>query len=133
MTGEIEYMGTARAKIWTYLIVAGLLLVGAVVANFAFSNPDLAHKGVDAFLGMPPWGFPLVMAVVGLIVYALGLKIETDWPEAFGALLVAGAIATGEFLMGWQRFELGGMIIVPYVIPLAVFLAMLGYSVVRSK
>jgi hypothetical protein len=133
VTAETEYMGTGRAKVWTYLIVAGLLLVGAVVANFVFSNPELAQKGVDVFLGMPPWAFPAIMALVGLVVFWLGLKVETDWPEALGALLVAGAVATGEFLLGWKRFELGGLFVVPYVIPLAIFLAMLGYSVVRSK
>jgi hypothetical protein len=133
VSAEREYMGTGRAKIWTYLIVMGLLLVGAVVANFAFQNPEQAQRGVEVFLGMPPWGFPAVMAVAGLVIFLFGLKLETDWPEAFGALLVAGAIALGEFLLGWKRFELGGLIVVPYVIPLGVFMAMLGYSVVRSK
>jgi hypothetical protein len=133
VTAETEYMGTGRAKVWTYLIVAGLLIVGVLVANFALSNPELASKGVDAFLGMPPWGFPAVAAAVGLLVYVVGLKLETDWPEALGALLVAGAIAAGEFLLGWKRFELGGLVVVPYLIPLVVFLAMMGYSVVRSK
>lgn len=133
VTAETEYMGTGRAKVWTYLIVAGLLLVGAVVANFVFSNPEVAQRGVDAFLGMPPWAFPAMMAAVGLVVYWLGLKVETDWPEALGALLVAGAFAMDEFLLGWKRFELGGLLVVPYVIPLGIFLAMLGYSVVRSK
>ena len=133
VTAETEYMGTGRAKVWTYLIVAGLLLVGAVVANFAFSNPEMAQHGLDVFLGMPPWAFPAIMAAVGLVVFWFGLKVETDWPEAFGALLVAGAAAMGEFLLGWKRFELAGLFVVPYVIPLAIFLAMLGYSVVRSK
>lgn len=130
---ETEYMGSGRAKMWTYLIVAGVLLVGAVVANFVFSNPDVAQRGYEAFLGMPPWAFPAIMATLGLVVFWFGLKIETDWPEALGALLVAGAIAMGEFLLGWKKFEIGGMIVVPYVIPLAVFLGMLGYSIARSK
>ncbi|MBC8067601.1 MAG: hypothetical protein IAG13_04635 [Deltaproteobacteria bacterium] len=133
MSAEREYMGTGRAKIWTYLIVMFLLLAGAVVANFAFNNPEQAQRGVEVFMGMPPWAFPAMMAGVGLLIYFLGLKLETDWPEAFGALLVAGAIVMGEFLLGWKRFELGGMIVVPYVIPLAVFMAMLGYSVARSR
>jgi hypothetical protein len=66
-------------------------------------------------------------------VFWLGLKVETDWPEAFGALLVAGAVAMGEFLLGWKRFELGGLFVVPYVIPLAIFLALLGYSMMKSR
>lgn len=130
---ETEYMGTGRAKVWTYLIVAAVLVVGVVVANFALTNPELASKGVDAFMGMPPWGFPAAAALVGLVVFAVGLKLETDWPEALGALLVAGALAGGEFLLGWKRFELGGMVVVPYVIPLAAFLLLMGYSVVRSR
>lgn len=126
-------MGTGRAKVWTYLIVAVVLVAGVVVANFAISNPEMANKGVDAFMGMPPWGFPAVAAAVGLLIYLLGLKLETDWPEALGALLVAGAIASGEILLGWKRFELGGMIVVPYLIPVVAFVALMGYSVVRSR
>lgn len=133
MTAEKEFMGSGRAKVWTYLIVAVVLLVGVVVANFAMTKPDVAQRGVDAFLGMPPWGFPTVAAAVGLLIYALGLKLETDWPEALGALLVAGAVASGEFLLGWQKFELGGLVVVPYLIPLVVFIALMGYSIVRSR
>lgn len=126
-------MGTGRAKVWTYLIVAVVLVAGVVVANFAISNPEMANKGVDAFMGMPPWGFPAVAAAVGMLIYLLGLKLETDWPEALGALLVAGAIASGEMLLGWKRFELGGMVVVPYLIPVVAFVALMGYSVVRSR
>jgi hypothetical protein len=133
VTAEREYMGTGRAKVWTYLIVAVVLIVGVVVANFAISNPEQAAKGYDAFMGMPPWGFPTVAAVVGLLVYVLGLKLETDWPEAIGALLVAGAVASGEILLGWKRFELGDLMVVPYLIPVVVFVALMGYSVVRSR
>jgi hypothetical protein len=130
---EREFMGKGRAKVWTYLILAVVLVVGVLVANFAMSNPTLAAQGVDAFMGMPPWGFPTVAGVIGLAIYGLGLKLETDWPEGLGALLVAGAVASGEILIGWKKFELGGMMVVPYVIPIAVFLAMMGYSIVRSR
>jgi len=133
VTAEREYMGSGRAKVWTYLIVAVVLLVGVVAANFAMTNPDVARQGVDGFMGMPPWGFPAVAAAVGLLLYLLGLKLETDWPEALGALIVAGAIAAGEFLLGWEKFELGGMVVVPYLIPLVVFVALMIYSVVRSR
>ena len=126
-------MGSGRARVWTYLIFAIVLIGGVLVANFAMSNPDLAKNGVDAFLGMPPWGFPCVAGVIGLLIYLLGLKLETDWPEALGALLVAGAVASGEFLLGWQKFELGGLVVVPYLIPAAAFIVLMGYSVVRSK
>ena len=126
-------MGGSRAKMWTYLIFAVVLVVGILVANFAVSNPELAKNGMVAFLGMPPWTFPLITAVVGLLVYLMGLKLETDWPEGVGALLVAGALAWGEIMFGWENFELGGMAVVPYVIPLVVFLALMGYSMARSK
>lgn len=126
-------MGTGRAKVWTYLIVGVALVVAILAANFALANPQLAKDGVDAFLGMPPWGFPTVAAVVGLLIYGIGLKLETDWPEALGALLVAGAIAAAEILFGWENFQLGGMVVVPYLVPIVMFLGMLGYSVVSSR
>ena len=126
-------MGGSRAKMWTYFIFAIVLVVGILVANFVLSNPDLARNGVDAFLGMPPWTFPLVAAVVGLLVYLLGLKLETDWPEGMGALLIAGAIAWGEIMLGWEKFHVGGMVVVPYLIPLVVFLVLMGYSMARSR
>ena len=34
-TVEQEFMGGSKARVWTYLILAGLLLVGLLVANFA--------------------------------------------------------------------------------------------------
>lgn len=126
-------MGTGKAKVWTYLILGVVLVVAIVIANFALANPTLAREGVDAFMGMPPWAFPVLGAVVGLIVFMLGLKIETDWPEAVGATLVAGSIAGGEILLGWENFQVGGLVVVPYLLPIVVFLGMLGYSVVRSR
>jgi hypothetical protein len=133
VTAEREYMGSGRARVWTYIIFAVVLVIGVLVANFAISNPETAKHGVDAFLGMPPFGFPAVAAVLGLLIYFLGLKLETDWPEALGALLVAGAIASAEMLYGWQKFELGGLVVVPYLFPAVAFIAMMGYSVVRSR
>jgi hypothetical protein len=130
---EREYMGTGKAKVWTYLILGVVLIIGIVVANFALANPTLAREGVDAFMGMPPWAFPVIGTVVGLIVFMLGLKVETDWPEGVGALLVAGSIAGGEILLGWENFQVGGLVVVPYLLPIVVFLGMLGYSVVRSR
>ncbi len=126
-------MGGSRAKMWTYLIFAVVLVLGIVIANFALSNPELARNGMDAFLGLPPWAFPLVAALVGLLVFWVGLRLETDWPEGVGALLVSGAIAWGEIMLGWEKFQLGGMVVVPYVIPLVAFLLLMGYSIARSK
>ena len=126
-------MGTGKAKVWTYLILGVVLVVAIVVANFAFANPTLAREGVVAFMGLPPWAFPAIGATVGLIIFMLGLKLETDWPEAVGALLVGGSIAGGEILLGWQNFEVGGLVVLPYLLPIVVFLGMLGYSVARSR
>lgn len=130
---EKEYMGSGRAKMWTYLILAVVLVVGTVIGNFALNSPETAQEGVDAFLGLPSYAFPSIAIGVGLIVFYLGLKVETDWPEGIGALMVSGGIAGGEILLGWETFELGGLVVVPYVIPVAVFLLMMGYSVARSR
>lgn len=126
-------MGSGRAKMWTYLILAVVLVVGTVIGNFALNSPETAKEGVDAFLGLPSYAFPAIAIVVGLLVFVLGLKVETDWPEGIGALMVSGGVAGGEILLGWQKFELGGLVVVPYVIPVAIFLLLMGYSVARSR
>jgi ABC-type dipeptide/oligopeptide/nickel transport system permease component len=130
---ETEYMGTRKAKVWTYLILAGVLIVGVVVGNFAISNPETAKTGVDAFMGLPGWAFPSIAIAVGVLVYLFGLKLETDWPEGLGALLVAGGVGWGEMMLGWENFELGGMAVLPYILPLVIFLLLMAYSLVRSR
>lgn len=130
---EREFMGGKRSKIWTYLILFGVLIVGVVIANFALSNPELAKNGVDQFLGLPGFAFPIIIGIVGAIVFWLGLKVETDWPEALGALLIAGSVAAAEIMIGWNHFQLGGMAVVPYIIPAAVFLVLLGFGMSRSR
>ncbi|MFY0532956.1 hypothetical protein [Nannocystis pusilla] len=97
-----------KGRIWTYLIFATGLVLVAVLANLALSNPQMASQGIDAIAGLPAWAFPAITGAVGLLIFYIGLKIETDWPERLGALLVAASIAGGEFLLGWQNFELGG-------------------------
>ena len=130
---EKEYMGGGRAKLWTYFIGAIAVLVIALVANFALSNPETAKHGVKSFLGMPGWAFPIVTGVIGVLVYWMGLKIETDWPEAIGAFLIAGSVCTAEIMIGWKKFALGGMAVVPYIIPFVVFLLLLMYGMTKSK
>jgi hypothetical protein len=130
---EREYMGGGKAKLQTYLII-GLVLVGAlVVGNLAFNNPDAAKNGFDKFLGLPGWAFPPILLVVGLLVFVMGLKLETDWPEALGALLVAAGVGLGEAKIGWDKFDVGGLVILPYVIPLAVFMILLFYGMMKSR
>ncbi len=124
---------TQKGRMWTYLILAMGLVAVAVIANLAISNPELATKGVDAIMGLPPWAIPAGGATVGLLLFMLGLKIEADWPERTGAILVGASIAGGEFLLGWKNFELGGLQVIPYAIPVLVCLGLMMYANARSK
>ena len=133
MQVENEYMGGRKAKLWTYIILLGVLILGVVVVNFAWKNPELAESGIESFLGLPGWVFPIIGGVIGLIIFWLGLKIESDWPEALGALLIAGSVAAGEIMVGWNTFALGGLVVVPYVIPVVVFLVLLAIGMNKSR
>lgn len=133
MEPEREFLGSTRSKVWTYLILFGVLVVGVLVANFVFSNPELAKNGVDKFLGLPGWAFPAITTTVGAVVFWLGLKVETDWPEALGATMIAGSVAAGEIMIGWNKFQLGGLVVLPYLLPVVVFVVLLGVGMVRSK
>ena len=133
MYAENEYMGRRKARLWTYMIAALAFVIGALAVNFALTNPELAEKGIETFLGMPRWGFPLVGILVGMLIYSVGLKIETDWPEALGALMVAGSVAAGEILIGWNRFAVGGLVILPYAIPVLIFVVMMMMGTAKSK
>jgi len=133
MEPEREFMGRKKAKLWTYLIFGTLLVLGVLLANFALVNPDLTRRSVDSFLGLPSWAFPVIAGVAGVLIYMLGLKIETDWPEALGALLIAGSVAWAEFLIGWDRFVVAGLAVTPYAIPLLTFLGLLMMGIVKSR
>lgn len=122
-----------KGRMWTYLILAVGVVLIAVIANFAISNPEMASKGVDAVMGMPPWAIPAIGAAIGLVLFFVGLKIEADWPERAGAVLVGASIAGGEFLLGWKNFELGGLQVIPYAIPVVVCLGLMMYANARSK
>jgi hypothetical protein len=131
--GETEYLGGKKSKVWTYIILLVVLVVGVILANFAWTNPEMARSGVSSLAGLPVWAFPILAALLGLIIFWLGLKIESDWPEALGAMLIAGSVAAGEMLVGWNTFALGGMVVIPYLIPIVVFLILLGIGVSRSR
>jgi hypothetical protein len=122
-----------RGRMWTYLIVGTLLVLGAVIVNFAMKNPELAEKGIDTIAGLPSWAFPAGTATVGAIMFWIGLKIETDWPEYLGAALVCGSVAAGEVLLGWSKFELGGISAIPYAIPALVLIVMLMVANAKSR
>ncbi len=110
---EKEYMGTSRAKIWTYLILAAVLVIGVLVVNFALVNPDTAESGVSAVAGLPSWAFPIIVGVIGLGIFWMGLKMETDWPEGLGALMVSGSVAAAEIMIGWRWCQFGGITAIP--------------------
>lgn len=129
---EKEFAGKKRASVWTYLIFAVVLLVGAVVANLAIKNPEMARRVTSSIAGLPSWGLAALVLVVGVLIYWLGLKIETDWPEFVGAFLIAGAITWFELIIGWSRLGFG-LVVVPYVIPLFVFVVLIIIAVRRSN
>ena len=132
MSAEKEFMGTGRSKVWTYLILLTVLVVGVLIANLVLSNPTIAKQGVRSFFGLPSYVLALVTFTIGLIVYWLGLKMETDWPEAVGAFLVAGSVAAGEIMIGWNHFAVGGLFVLPYLLPIIVFVVLLMYGMKRS-
>ncbi len=113
--------------------MAAALLIGLVVANFAWERPEQAKDALDGFLGLPGWAIAAIAAVIGAGVFVLGLKIEADWPEALGALMIAGSVMAVEVMVGLDSFSPGGMTVLPYVIPLLVFVVLFGIGMVKSK
>src|SRR5438034_9329108 len=94
-----------KDKMWTYLIFAFLLVAIVLVVNLVWKNPQAAEQGVKHFFGLPGWLLASITAVLGILIFWLGLKMEPDGPEAVGALLVAGASAWFELSVGWHRFD----------------------------
>jgi hypothetical protein len=128
---EKEFAGKKRASVWTYLILVVVLLVGAVVTNLAIKNPDAAKAVTSSIAGLPAWGLAAILFAVGVLIYWIGLKVETDWPEFVGAFLIAGAITWAELIIGWEKLSFG-LIVVPYVIPLFVFVVLIIVAMKRS-
>ena len=128
---ERQFLGKGKGRVWTYLILMIVLIAIAVVINLVWNDPDRATNGVKSFFGLPGWALATVTFLVGAIIFWLGLKMETDWPEAFGAFLIAGSIAWMEIIVGWSHFELG-LVVVPYLIPIATFALLLIYGMKKS-
>jgi hypothetical protein len=129
---EREFMGKGRSRIWTYLILMILLVGIVVVINLTWNNPDGMRTGVKSFFGLPGWSLATVTFLIGAGIFWLGLKMETDWPEAIGAFLVAAAITWFEYIVGFDRFALGGLIVLPYIIPILAFALLLVYGMKKS-
>ena len=129
---EREFMGGQKSRIWTYLILMAVLIGVVVVINVVWKNPAAAKDGFKHFMGLPSWALATVTFLAGAIVFWVGLKIETDWPEAIGAFLISASVVAFELMLGWAKFELGGLFVVPYLIPLVVFSLLLMYGMKKS-
>jgi hypothetical protein len=128
---ERQFLGKSKSRVWTYLILMVVLVTIAIVVNVVWNNPDGASNGVKSFFGLPGWALATVTFLIGAVVFWVGLKMETDWPEAIGAFLIAGSVAWMELIVGWSRFELG-LVVVPYLIPIATFALLLMYGMKKS-
>ncbi|MGE0398792.1 MAG: hypothetical protein AB7T06_18940 [Kofleriaceae bacterium] len=129
---EREFMGKGRSKIWTYLILMVLLVAIVVVINLVWLNPGAASSGLKSFFGMPSWALATVTFLVGAVVFWLGLKMETDWPEAIGAFLISGSVVWFELILGWDKLAVGGVVVIPYILPVAMFALLLMYGMKKS-
>jgi hypothetical protein len=129
---EREFMGGQKSKAWTYLILMALLIGIVILINVALKDPDALRNGFKSFMGLPAWALATITFLVGAVVFWVGLKIETDWPEAIGAFLISGSVVAFELMIGWHKLYLGGLFVVPYIIPLFVFVLLLMYAMRRS-
>lgn len=130
---EHDFLGKHRDKMWTYFLLLALLIGLVVVINLVWKDPGAASGRVKQFAGLPGWALATVMFLAGAIIFWIGLKVEPDWPEAIGAFLIAGAAVWFELIVGWGHFDVGGLIVIPYLIPVAVFLLLLMYGIRNSR
>lgn len=129
---EREFLGGQKGKMWTYLILMAVLIGVVILINVAWKDPAAMRDGFNHFLGLPAWALATVTFLAGAIIYWIGLKIETDWPEAIGAFLISASVVAFELMIGWNKLQLGGLAVVPYVIPLVVFVVLLMYGMKKS-
>lgn len=128
---EKAFLGKHRDKVWTYLILMGVLVGLVILVNVVWKNPESAREGVKSFIGLPSWALATIGFLVGAIIFWLGLKVETDWPEALGAFMMSASVAAFEFIAGWSKFELG-LVVTPYLIPILMFVVLLAYGMKKS-
>ena len=129
---EREFMGGQKSRMWTYLILMVVLIGLVILFNVAWKDPALMRDGFKHFMGLPAWALATVTFVAGAIIFWIGLKIETDWPEAIGAFLISASVVAFELMLGWNKLQLGGLFVVPYIIPLVVFVLLLMYGMKKS-
>lgn len=130
---ERETAWEHKDKMWTYLIFIFLFVGVVVLVNVVWKNPSAVGSSLKSFLGLPGWLLALVLAAIGALVFWLGLKMEPDWPEAVGAVLIAAAVTWLELIVGWNVFSIGGLVVIPYLIPVIVFVLLLVYAVRNSR
>ena len=79
---------------WTYLILMVLLIAIVLVINLVWKNPARRTGGHEALPRPARRGRSRrSRSLVGALIFWVGLKIETDWPEAIGAFLISGSVA----------------------------------------
>jgi hypothetical protein len=122
-----------KGKVWTYLIALAVLVVIVLVVNLVWQAPSRAEEDFKKFLGLPAPVLAGIVFALGAVVFWGGLKVEPEWPEAIGAFLIAGSIAWFEYIIGWNRMDIGGLVVVPYLLPIITFLILLGYAMKRGK
>jgi hypothetical protein len=128
---EHEFMGKSRSKVWTYLILMVLFVVLVLVINLVLLDPGTAKSGLKHFFGLPSWALATVCFLAGAIVFWLGLKMETDWPEFIGSFLIALSVFAFELIIGWSKLSFG-VAVLPYLLPLVVFALLMMYGMKKS-
>lgn len=121
-----------KSKVWTYLIMIMVLVGVVILINVVWNDPHRAENGIKEFFGLPSWALATITFVIGALVFWGGLKVEPEWPEALGAILIGASVAAFEIIIGWNRFDLGGMVVIPYLIPLVVVVGLMMYAMKRG-
>jgi hypothetical protein len=123
--------GPHKRKMWTYLILMMVLIAIVLVINLVWKHSTGFEADLKRFIKLPSGVLAGITMLLGTILFWFGLQVEQDWPEALGAVLVAGSVAWFEHIIGWNHFELG-LVVMPYIIPLLVFVLLLMYGMRRS-
>ncbi|MFH2009773.1 MAG: hypothetical protein ABI333_24475 [bacterium] len=129
---ESRFMANIRSKFWSILIVGVVLVLAFVLLRYVIMSPDKAKVGYSTIAGMPGWLTPIIMMALGAVVFWLGLKVRSDWPEVLGSGLIAGGVGVAEMKIGWQKFAIGSSF-TPVLIPAVLFIVLIFIAQVRSR